>query len=70
MISIPFTQEFKQSGKIMLMDVLKQYPNNTKYLWNTIFINVNLDETDQPLAIDTEIYNVVIPYKSYFRTIH
>lgn len=70
MISIPFTQEFKQSGKIMLMDVLKQYPNNTKYLWNTIFINVNLDETDQPLDIDTEIYNVVIPYKSYFRTIH
>lgn len=70
MISIPFTQDFKQANKIMLMDILKQYPENAKYIWNTVFIQINLDSTDQPLEQDKEIYNIIIPYKSYFRLIH
>lgn len=70
MISIPFTHDFKMTNKIMIMDVLKQYPNNVKHLWNTIFINVNTNNDDQPLQADKDIYNVIIPYKSYFRTIH
>lgn len=68
MISIPFTQDFKQQNKIMLMDCLKQYPNNIKHLWNTIFITIWMWTNDSPIDIDKKIYDIVIPYKSYFRT--
>jgi len=69
MVSIPFTHEFKMSNKIMIMDVMKQYPDNIKHLWNTIFIKVKVND-DTPSDADKNIYDVVIPYKSYFRTVH
>ncbi len=70
MVRIQFKQDFKMMNKIMIMDSLKQYPKNIKHLWNTIFITIKTNSSEDPLEHDKEVYNIVIPYKSYFRIIH
>lgn len=67
-ITIPYTMDIKWQNKIMFIDVTQQYPNNIKIVWSNIDIKLHTDHwviIKEKANID--IYNIVIPYKSYFK---
>lgn len=67
-ITVPYTMELRSQNLVLFIDIIKQYPENIKVIWNNINIKIF---TEHDIIINTkrnvEVYNTIIPYKTYFK---